>query len=84
MGGGGFLILSCLIYATFFVMPFLPLSTEGRVVMGTVIILVGEGAAWLGTVLVGASVVARYKRFLIPKRWFHHGEITPTDKPQEG
>jgi NAD(P)-dependent dehydrogenase (short-subunit alcohol dehydrogenase family) len=48
-------------FAAFFVAPFLPLSTTGKGIAAGIFIASGEALFWLGGLVLGAEVVARFR-----------------------
>jgi NAD(P)-dependent dehydrogenase (short-subunit alcohol dehydrogenase family) len=62
-------VFSFLAYGFLFVVPFLPLSTPGKLALTPVLIGSGEASFWVGGALLGKEIVARYKRYLNPCNW---------------
>jgi hypothetical protein len=77
--GGTLIVLSCLLYTCLFTLPFLPIDGAVKVGIGVGLVVSGEITFWGGGALVGTSVVARYRRFLDPRRWLHGPEIRSGD-----
>ena len=70
--GIGFFILSCLSYLSLILLPFLTVSNGTRAILFGVLVGLGEGAFWVCALLVGTTVVRRYRRYLNPRNWFRH------------
>ena len=67
--GLGLMVLSCIIYAGFLTIPFLPLSAQGKVATGTGIFIAGEAAFWIGCLIVGKEVMTKYRHQMNPFNW---------------
>jgi len=46
-----------------------------------VLVILGEMAFWVGGALLGAEVVARYRRWLNPRHWFSRDNLR--EKPDK-
>jgi membrane protein involved in colicin uptake len=75
------LVISCVLYAGLFAVPFLGASTSTKAGIGGGLVLAGEGAFWLGAVIAGREVMVRYRRKLSPRSWFRRSEDpTPSNR----
>ncbi|WP_188455776.1 transporter suffix domain-containing protein [Virgibacillus oceani] len=63
-------ILSWILYGIAFVVPFTPLATNTKVIMGTLFIVLGEAAFWISCIIVGKELMKRYRKHLNPVNWF--------------
>ena len=75
--GISLIVLSAMLYGAILLLPFLPFSGKARLAAVPVLVILGEVAFWGGGALLGAEVVARYRRWLNPRHWF------PRDDPRE-
>ncbi len=62
-------VVSCLLYAAIFTVPFFVEETTSRVGISGGLVLGGEGAFWLGALIAGPAVMRRYRGKLFPKNW---------------
>jgi hypothetical protein len=77
--------LSFVLYGALIAVPFLPLSLEGKVAVSSALVISGEASFWIGGFLVGRELVARYRRFLDPRRWpRRHRRSTDDGAPASG
>lgn len=67
--GWGLIVVSVLWWGLIVVVPFFPLSLKMKATVITAAIVLAEVFFWLGAVLVGKEVVAKYKAYLNPKNW---------------
>jgi hypothetical protein len=72
--GFGLIVLSALLYGLILLLPLLPFPARVRLAAVPVLVILGEIAFWGGGALLGAAVVARYRRWLDPRRWFKRDE----------
>ena len=63
---GGLLLL----YGGLLLIPALALTLEAKVGVSTGLVVAGEITYWIGVVIVGREIVARYRDRLLPRRWF--------------
>jgi len=70
-------VLSCLLYASLLVLPFLGISVAAKATVATVLVCTGEGTFWIGAVVAGREVVRRYRSRLWPSQWFRRAEDEP-------
>lgn len=68
-GGAALLALSFLFYGALLGVPFLPISTASKVALSPALVLLGEAAFWIGSTLIGAQMVARYKHYFDLGNW---------------
>ena len=69
--GISLIVLSAMLYAAILLLPLLPFSGKERLAAVPVLVILGEVAFWGGGALLGAEVVARYRRWLNPRYWFN-------------
>ncbi|MEG3070352.1 MAG: transporter suffix domain-containing protein [Candidatus Syntrophopropionicum ammoniitolerans] len=62
--------LSFVLYGGILLAPFTPFATATKAVITTGLIITGETSFWLGALLLGKEIVAKYKRYLNPLQWF--------------
>ena len=79
--GISLITLSLMLYGAIFLLPFLPFSGKERLVAVPALVVLGEVAFWGGGVLLGAEVVARYRRWLNPRHWFPRDNLR--EKPDK-
>ncbi|WP_175631911.1 transporter suffix domain-containing protein [Virgibacillus siamensis] len=63
-------ILSWILYGIAFVVPFAPLSTNIKVIMIPVFVVLGEVAFWISCIIAGKELMKRYRKYLNPVNWF--------------
>lgn len=68
------LIMALLTWIIPVVAPFTPFSTNAKAMIIAGAIIVAEVIFWIGAILVGKEVAARYKSYLNPKNWRKKGE----------
>lgn len=73
--GVGLIVLSVVLYGLIFLLPLLPIPAKARLVAVPVLVVSGEAAFWAGGALLGAEIVARYRRWLNPRYWFNRAEM---------
>jgi hypothetical protein len=62
-------VLSCLLYGCLLFVPSAPLSTSGKVALSSLLVISGEASFWIGGIILGRDVVARWRGALDPRRW---------------
>ncbi len=62
--------LSFMLYGGILLVPFTPFATATKAAITTGLIITGEISFWLGALLLGKEIVAKYKRYLNPLQWF--------------
>jgi hypothetical protein len=67
--GVGLVALSFVLYGGLLVLPFLPWGTELKILLAPTLVILGEVAFWLGALILGKAVVARYRRYFDPRQW---------------
>lgn len=67
--GAGALILSFTLYGSLLLLPFLPIDTVMKAAAVPVLIVLAEVAFWIGGILLGKEVVARYRHVFNPRYW---------------
>lgn len=67
--GMGFLILSLLLWLIPVITPFTSLPTKVKAGAITGSIIIAEVIFWIGALLVGKEVAAKFKGYLNPKNW---------------
>ena len=84
--GSVLIVVSCLLYGSLLVVPFLPLSAPIKIALFTVLIILGETTFWIGGSIVGGSIIARYRRYLNPMHLLRTKPSTTlaSDKQGEG
>ena len=69
--GISLIVFSVMLYGVILLLPLLPFSGKERLAAVPVLVILGEVAFWGGGALLGAEVVARYRRWLNPRHWFN-------------
>ncbi|MEI6577733.1 MAG: transporter suffix domain-containing protein [Bacteroidota bacterium] len=64
------ILMSGIFFGLIFAVPFLPYTIGQKGIITTVLVVCGEIAWWVGVVILGKEVVAKYKKFLDPRKWF--------------
>jgi len=44
-------------------------STEGKVALSSLLVISGEASFWIGGLIIGREVIARWRGALDPRRW---------------
>lgn len=55
------LIISTITYTIVIFIPFFTLKAETKILLSTVLILIGEGGFWIGAILAGNVIVKKLK-----------------------
>jgi len=63
------LVLSCLLYGSLLLVPMTSFSTEGKVALSSLLVISGEASFWIGGLIIGREVIARWRGALDPRRW---------------
>lgn len=66
----GTLIIPGLLWAAILLVPFLPLTTGGKLWVSGGLAVAAEVVFWVSALLLGREVARRYRRRLDPRRWF--------------
>ena len=59
-----FLILSCVCYCVPFIAPFIPFSTNTKLIIAASFAVLGEIMFWIGCIIVGKELMKRYRKYL--------------------
>lgn len=57
------LVTACLLWLGVLIASFLPLNNSAKIGMAGAMLVVGEVAFWMGTILTGKEFVAKYKHY---------------------
>ena len=68
--GIGLIILSILFFIGIFILPFLALATETKIILTPILLVIGEITFWTGGFFTGKEVFTKYKSYLNPITWF--------------
>ncbi|HII06901.1 MAG TPA: transporter suffix domain-containing protein [Methanotrichaceae archaeon] len=68
--GFSLVALSFILYGCLLLVPMTPFSTEGKVALSSLLVISGEASFWIGGLILGREVIARYHGALDPRRWF--------------
>ena len=68
--GISLVILSFILYGFILLVPFIPYSTSIKVTISSVLAILGEISFWVGGIILGKEVIARYKKYISPFSWF--------------
>ncbi len=68
--GLGLVVLSFILYGGILLVPFLPFSTGVKIAVSSGLAVAGELSFWIGGLILGREIIARYKKYLNPLRWF--------------
>lgn len=50
--------------------PFLNIGNKAKVILAAVLFVIGEATFWVGAILIGKELLAKYTSRLNPKNWF--------------
>jgi len=64
------MIFSGVFFGATFIIPFFDLPSKTKVIASTTSLVLMEVVFWLGGLLVGKELFARYKQKLDPRNWF--------------
>jgi len=68
------MVFSGVFFAATFVIPFLKLPSQTKVIASTTSLILMEIVFWLGGLLVGKELFTKYKKQLNPRNWFSKKE----------
>ncbi|OFY51136.1 MAG: hypothetical protein A2X22_06975 [Bacteroidetes bacterium GWF2_49_14] len=57
--------------------PFLPIATKSKVVVTTILIIIGNVTFYGGGFLVGKELFTKYKSYINPRNWFKKKKKKP-------
>lgn len=64
------IILSFLLYGGILLVPFTPYTVGTKAVITSVLVILGEISFWVGGLILGREIIARYKKYFNPFHWF--------------
>lgn len=64
------LIICVVAFLAIPVVPFLSIGNGAKVTIAAVLFVIGEATFWVGALLVGKELLAKYTSQLNPKNWF--------------
>ena len=64
------IVLSFILYGFILLVPFISYSTGIKVTISSILAILGEISFWVGGIILGKEVIARYKNYLNPFSWF--------------
>jgi len=73
--GLGLIVLSCLFYGGLFLVPMTALSSKGKIALSSALVISGEASFWIGGLILGKEMVAKYRGVLDPRRWWKGRKI---------
>jgi len=73
--GLGLIGLSCLLYGGLFLVPMTSLSSKGKVALSSALVISGEASFWIGGLILGKEVIAKYRGALDPRKWWKGRKI---------
>lgn len=80
---GIILLIICVVaFLAIPVVPFLSMGNEAKVILAAVLFVIGEATFWVGAILVGKELLAKYTSRLNPKNWFKRKSDTEINKPK--
>lgn len=68
--GIALVVASFVFYGCVLLVPFTPFPGKTKIIMGTTLAVLGEATFWIGGIILGKEVVAKYKKYLNPLCWF--------------
>ena len=66
----GTLVVPSLLWAAILLVPFLPLTTGGKLWASGGLAVAAEVVFWVSALLLGREMALRYRRHLNPRNWF--------------
>jgi len=75
-----FMILSCIPYIALFAIPFTSLSASESAVTATVLVVTGETLFAAGGLMAGRSMMERFRKKIIPKRFQRKDRSTHSEE----
>lgn len=63
-------ILSCLLFLSLPLIPFLNIDGKTKITVSTIIFIIAEVIFWSGGILLGKELFTKYKSYLDPRNWF--------------
>jgi len=72
--GIGLVVASFILYGGILLVPFLPFSGKAKIFTGTALAVLGEVSFWVGGIILGKEVLAKYKKKLNPLNWVRKGD----------
>lgn len=69
--GIGLIVLSVAFLLGVFILPFLALATETKVILTPILLVIGEILFWVGGFFTGKEVFTKYKNYLITLHFQH-------------
>ena len=69
---------STLIFTLLLVIPLLNTTDKNKILLSTLIVIVGEVLFWCGGLLLGKQIIDKYKNYLNPKNWFDRSKKNGT------
>lgn len=80
---GIILLIICVVaFLAIPVVPFLNMGNEAKVILAAVLFVIGEATFWVGAILVGKELLAKYTSRLNPKNWFKRKSDTEINNPE--
>ena len=76
------LIICVVAFLSIPVVPFLNMGNEAKVILAAVLFVIGEATFWVGAILIGKELLAKYTSRLNPKNWFKRKSDTEINKPE--
>lgn len=69
------LIICVVAFLAIPVVPFLNIGNGAKVTIAAVLFVIGEATFWVGAILVGKELLAKYTSRLNPKNWFKRKNV---------
>lgn len=66
----GVFVAPIVLYSLLLAVPFLPLTTGGKIWVSTGLVVVAEGTFFISALVVGREAARRYRRLFDPRNWF--------------
>jgi hypothetical protein len=64
------IILSAILFSLLLAVPFIDTGSKNKIIITTIIIILGEVTFWIGGILLGKELFDRYKAYFNPLNWF--------------
>lgn len=64
------IILSTLLFTSLLGVPFLHVDGKTKITISTIVVIMGEVTFWVGGIVLGKQVFAKYKALFNPLNWF--------------
>lgn len=79
------IVLSTLLFTSILVVPFLEVAGKTKILLNTIVVILGEITFWTGGILMGKELFNKYKAYINPMNWFKKKTVPiQTDDTETG